>query len=149
MRYCSYISEALEDCGITRSCWSAEKVFRMRYIHYRFQCKTPFKWTGHIPGLTVCGICYLSIPIVIFLCFIGKYTRRQQNRKYFQLSDTRRNAVSTETILNYIKACEDAFLLYHVRRQDLQGKNTYSKWKIIFSSPRHSWSYLWWKSERY
>ena len=30
--------------------------------------------------------------------------------------------VSTETILNYIKACEEAFLLYRVRRQDLQGK---------------------------
>ncbi|WP_373263458.1 DUF4143 domain-containing protein [Hungatella hathewayi] len=32
--------------------------------------------------------------------------------------------VSTETILNYIKACEDAFLLYRVRRQDLQRKKT-------------------------
>ncbi|NLC43452.1 MAG: ATP-binding protein [Clostridiales bacterium] len=30
--------------------------------------------------------------------------------------------VSTETILNYIKACEDAFLFYRVKRQDLQGK---------------------------
>lgn len=30
--------------------------------------------------------------------------------------------VSTETILNYIKACEDSFLFYRVRRQDLQGK---------------------------
>ena len=30
--------------------------------------------------------------------------------------------VSTETILNYIKACEDAFLFYRVSRQDIQGK---------------------------
>lgn len=30
--------------------------------------------------------------------------------------------VSTETILNYIKACTDAFLFYQVKRQDLQGK---------------------------
>lgn len=30
--------------------------------------------------------------------------------------------VAPETILNYIKACEDAFLIYRVRRQDLQGK---------------------------
>lgn len=30
--------------------------------------------------------------------------------------------VSTETILNYIKACTGAFLFYQVKRQDLQGK---------------------------
>lgn len=30
--------------------------------------------------------------------------------------------VSPETVLNYLKACSDAFLLYQVRRQDLQGK---------------------------
>lgn len=30
--------------------------------------------------------------------------------------------VSPETVLNYLKACNDAFLFYQVRRQDLQGK---------------------------
>ena len=30
--------------------------------------------------------------------------------------------VSTETILNYIKYCLDAYLFYRVKRQDLQGK---------------------------
>ncbi len=30
--------------------------------------------------------------------------------------------VSAETVLNYIKACEDAFLFYRVKREDLQGK---------------------------
>lgn len=33
-----------------------------------------------------------------------------------------KRTVSPETILNYIKACEDAFLFYRVKRQDLQGK---------------------------
>ena len=30
--------------------------------------------------------------------------------------------VSTDTILNYIKACESAFLFYRAKRQDVQGK---------------------------
>lgn len=30
--------------------------------------------------------------------------------------------VSPETVLNYLKACSDAFLFYQVRRQDMQGK---------------------------
>lgn len=30
--------------------------------------------------------------------------------------------VAPESILNYIKACEEAFLFYRVKRQDLQGK---------------------------
>lgn len=30
--------------------------------------------------------------------------------------------VAPETILNYIKSCEDAFLFYRVKRQDIQGK---------------------------
>ena len=39
--------------------------------------------------------------------------------KYFK-SEGR--TIAPETILNYIKACEDAFLFYRARRQDLQGK---------------------------
>lgn len=31
-------------------------------------------------------------------------------------------SVSAETVLNYIKACTDAFLFYQVKRQDIQGK---------------------------
>ena len=34
--------------------------------------------------------------------------------------------VSTETILNYIKACEDSFLFNRIRRQDVQGKRILS-----------------------
>ena len=39
--------------------------------------------------------------------------------KYFK-SESR--AVAPETILNYLKYCEDAFMFYRVPRQDLQGK---------------------------
>lgn len=31
-------------------------------------------------------------------------------------------SVSPDTVLNYVKACTDAFLFYQVKRQDLQGK---------------------------
>ena len=30
--------------------------------------------------------------------------------------------MATETIINYVKACTDAFLFYQVKRQDVQGK---------------------------
>jgi predicted AAA+ superfamily ATPase len=48
--------------------------------------------------------------------------------RYFK-SENR--AVSPETILNYIKACEDAYLFYRVKRQDLQGK------KILSSNEKY------------
>lgn len=35
-------------------------------------------------------------------------------------------SVAPETVLNYIKACTDAFLFYRVKRQDLQGKRLLS-----------------------
>lgn len=35
-------------------------------------------------------------------------------------------SAAPETILNYLKACRDAFLFYRVRRQDLQGKKILS-----------------------
>ena len=39
--------------------------------------------------------------------------------KYFK-SENR--AVSPETVLNYLKSCEESFLLYRVKRQDIVGK---------------------------
>ena len=36
------------------------------------------------------------------------------------------NSVSSETILNYIKYCCDAYLFYQVKREDLQGKQILS-----------------------
>lgn len=35
---------------------------------------------------------------------------------------SKQRSVSSETVLNYIKACTDAFLFYQVKRHDLQGK---------------------------
>ena len=43
--------------------------------------------------------------------------------KYFK--NEKRNA-SYETVLNYVKACENAFLLYRVKREDLVGKKSLS-----------------------
>lgn len=48
--------------------------------------------------------------------------------KYFK---NEKRAVATDTILNYIKACEDAFLFYRVKRQDLLGK------KILASNEKY------------
>ena len=39
--------------------------------------------------------------------------------KYFK---SEQRSVSTDTVLNYLKACEEAYLLYRVRRQDIKGK---------------------------
>jgi predicted AAA+ superfamily ATPase len=39
--------------------------------------------------------------------------------KYFK--NEHRN-VSTDTVLNYIKACEEAYLIYKLKRQDIKGK---------------------------
>jgi len=48
--------------------------------------------------------------------------------KYFK-SEAR--TVAPDTILNYIRFCEDAFLFYRVKRQDLQGK------KILASNEKY------------
>ncbi len=39
--------------------------------------------------------------------------------KYFK---NEQRSVSTDTVLNYIKACEEAYLFYKLRRQDIKGK---------------------------
>jgi predicted AAA+ superfamily ATPase len=41
---------------------------------------------------------------------IAKYFRNEQRR------------VSTDTVLNYIKACEEAYLFYKIKRQEIKGK---------------------------
>ena len=51
--------------------------------------------------------------------------------------------VATETILNYLRFCADAYLLFQVKRQDLQGKQilaTNEKYYILIfrlTSPRN------------
>jgi predicted AAA+ superfamily ATPase len=58
--------------------------------------------------------------IVLFVISnIGRTFSATSVSKY--LKNERRSA-STDTVLNYIKACEDAFLFYRVRRNDLLGK---------------------------
>lgn len=57
--------------------------------------------------------------ITYVLANVGKIFSATSISKYFK--NENRN-VSPETILSYIKACEDAFLFYRARRQDLVGK---------------------------
>jgi predicted AAA+ superfamily ATPase len=53
------------------------------------------------------------------LANVGKTFSATSIAKYLK---NERRPVTPETILNYIKACEDAFLFHRVRRNDLQGK---------------------------
>jgi len=51
---------------------------------------------------------------------IGREFSATSLSKYFK---NEHRPVSTDTILNYIKACENAFLFYHVKEEDLRGKD--------------------------
>ena len=53
------------------------------------------------------------------IAYVGTIFSATTISKYFKNEE---RTVAPETILNYIKACEDAFLFYRVKRQDLQGK---------------------------
>jgi uncharacterized protein len=61
--------------------------------------------------------------IIYILANVGQPFSATSISKYFK-SENRK--VSTETVLNYIKACEDAFLFYRIRRNDLLGKKILS-----------------------
>ncbi len=57
--------------------------------------------------------------IAYMTCNIGATFSSTAISKYLKNEG---RSVSPETVLNYIKACTDAFLFYQVKRQDLQGK---------------------------
>jgi predicted AAA+ superfamily ATPase len=57
--------------------------------------------------------------ITYVLANVGTTFSATSIAKYFK-SEHRR--VSTDTILNYIKYCEEAYLFYRLKRQDIQGK---------------------------
>lgn len=61
----------------------------------------------------------LERVIIYVMANVGKTFSATSISKYFR-SENR--IVSPETILSYIKACEDAFLFYRVKRSDLIGK---------------------------
>ncbi|GHU49927.1 ATPase [Clostridia bacterium] len=50
---------------------------------------------------------------------IGQTFSSTSISKYFK---SERRSVSTDTVLNYIKACEEAYLFYKLKRQDIKGK---------------------------
>lgn len=62
---------------------------------------------------------FLERIIMYIFANVGKTFSATSISKYFK-SENR--SISPETVLNYIKACEDAFLLYRANRQNLIGK---------------------------
>lgn len=65
----------------------------------------------------------LERTITYLLANVGHSFSANSLSKYFK-SENR--AVSHETILNYIKACSEAFLFYKINREDLIGKKVLS-----------------------
>ena len=61
--------------------------------------------------------------IMYLLANVGKTFSATSISKYFKNENRK---VSPETILSYIKACEEAFLFYRAKRQDLVGKKILS-----------------------
>lgn len=62
---------------------------------------------------------FLERIITYVLANVGKTFSATSISKYFK-SENR--SISPETVLNYIQACEDAFLFYRAKRQNLIGK---------------------------
>ena len=61
--------------------------------------------------------------ITYVLANIGNTFSATSISKYFK---NEKRIVAPETILNYLKACEEAFLFYKVKRQDIKGKQLLS-----------------------
>jgi predicted AAA+ superfamily ATPase len=57
--------------------------------------------------------------ITYVLANVGTTFSATSITKYFK---NEHRKVSTDTILNYLKYCEEAYLLYRLKRQDIQGK---------------------------
>lgn len=57
--------------------------------------------------------------ITYVLANIGQTFSATSIAKYFK---NEQRKVSTDTVLNYIKACEEAYLFYKLKRQDIKGK---------------------------
>jgi predicted AAA+ superfamily ATPase len=73
--------------------------------------------------------------IISYVCAnVGTTFSATSISKYFK---NEKRIVATETILNYIKACEDAFLFYRVKRQDLKYASTSSGKKILATNEKY------------
>ncbi|MBP5212671.1 MAG: ATP-binding protein, partial [Pyramidobacter sp.] len=65
----------------------------------------------------------LERVVTFVLAGVGHPFSAASISKYFK---SERRSVSHDTIMNYVKACADAFLFYKVPREDLIGKNILS-----------------------
>ena len=57
--------------------------------------------------------------ITFVLANIGNTFSANSISKYFK---NEQRTISTDTVLNYLKACEDAYMFYKLKRQDIKGK---------------------------
>jgi len=57
--------------------------------------------------------------ITFVLANIGQHFSATSISKHFK---NEQRSVSTDTVLNYLRACEEAYLFYRVKRQDIKGR---------------------------
>ncbi|MCL2834138.1 MAG: DUF4143 domain-containing protein [Treponema sp.] len=73
----------------------------------------------------------LDRVVMYVLANIGQTFSANSIVKYFK---NEQRTVSTDTVLNYIRACEEAYLFYRLSRQDIKGKRILSVYVKFYAA---------------